>query len=676
MAGDIQVTLTTCPRDCYDGCGISVLSRDGEIATVTGNKEHPSNQGPLCAKCSIAYNGAWRDENARLLYPMRRIGDKGDARYERISWPQALDEIASKLDGIRREHGADRIAHTHYTGTCSLLAIDFPCRFFNHLGATEVEPDTICNNAGHTAWNYVFGNSLNGFDPRTIEDSKCVLVWGANPSVTAPHVNDKWLFGHDVKVIVVDPLKHDTAARADIHLQVRPGTDAALAYAMLHVMQRDKLLDEEFIRDHVVGYEEVEELIAQSTPEQGAAQTGVPAELIEESARLYAGGPSILWLGQGLQRQPRGGNVFRACAMLPAFTGNIGKPGTGAYYLNDTFSIAANRGRGQEYEPDDDEDDGPSISQMDLPQALNDAERIKAVVVWNSNPAASNPAQQEIARGLAREDLFTVVIDCFATDTASYADILLPAASFLEFDDLCASYFHLTLGAQVKVAEPMGEALPNQEIFRRLAAAMKLDGEELYESDDDMLRQEMDAMDIGLDWDELKAAGWAFASPQPLILWADGRYATPSGKIEIASEQAQADGLPLTPTAEIDAPAQGGRLRLLSPADKYLMNSSYGNDPGIRKRLGPATVAINPEDAAERNIEDGDRVELSNDGGTLILNAAVSELVPPGTLMSAKSRWVMHETGKANVNALHLPRKTDMGESTSVHGTEVSLQKA
>jgi len=676
MNSDIQTILTTCPRDCYDGCGILVLRKAGKIATVTGNREHPSNQGALCAKCSIAYNGAWRDENARLLYPMRRSGSKGGGEFKRISWQQALQEIAARLTDIQQTSGAEKIVHSHYTGTCSMLAIDYPNRFFAHIGATEVDPDTVCNNAGHVAWNYVFGNSLNGFDPRTIKDSECVLVWGANPSITAPHVHDKWLFGNDVKVIVVDPVRHETAAKADIHLQIRPGSDAALAFSLLHVMQRDGLLDEDFIKDHVIGYDQVKAEIANCSPERAAAQTGIPVDLIEKAARLYASGPSIMWLGQGLQRQPRGGNVFRACAMLPAFTGNIGKAGTGAYYLNDTFGMAANKGLADDYEASDTDDAPASISHMDLPDAINDPEQIKAFIAWNSNPAASNPAQEKTLRGLSREDLFTVVVDCFLTDTARHADIVLPAASFLEFDDLCASYFQLTFGAQVKAMEPLGEALPNQEIFRRLAAAMKLEGEELYEQDEEILRREVEELDLGLSWEELKARGWAYASPEPLITWGDGRYSTPSGKIEIASEQARKDGFPLAPVPDVDAIPADGYLRLLSPADRYLMNSSYGNDPGILNKLGPATVTISPQDAELRNIAEGDLVSMSNDTGKLTLTARVSDIVLPGTVVSAKSRWIMHETGKANVNVLHTPRKSDMGDSTSVHGTEILLQKA
>ncbi len=675
-----ETVLTTCPRDCYDGCGIAVVLRDGEISRVAGNRDHPSNRGPLCGKCSAAYNGAWRDQAARLLHPLRRSGKKGSGRFERIGWDEALDEVAANLRRISDHYGPHSIYNTHYTGTCSLIAGEFPNRFFSHLGATEVDPDTICNNAGHTAWNYVFGSSLNGFDPRTARDSRCIVVWGANPSTSAPHVDRHWLGGTKACVIVVDPVRHDTAARADIHLQVRPGTDAALAFAMAHVIQRDGLLDRDFIARHVEGYDAVAAAIEQCTPQWGHEVTGVPAGLIEKAAAIYAAGPSLLWLGQGLQRQPAGGNIFRACAMLPAFTGNIGRPGAGVYYLNSTFDIAARRGGSPEVDAGDQSDgagEGPvAVSQMDIPDLLQDPAAVRAYMVWNCNPVASNPAQDKMRRGLARDDLFTVVTDCFLTDTARYADIVLPAASFLEFDDLCCSYFHLTIGPQVKCAEPMGEALPNQEIFRRLARAMGFDSAELFEDDRSMIDDMLGRCDVGMTWPELKQKGWAYVSEEPMILWRDLRFATPSGRIEIASLKARDDGQPYAPVAAVDEAPAPEWLRLLSPADKHLMNSSYGNDTHVRDLMGPALVTINPQDAGARHIRTGDQVVLSNGNGELALTARVDDATLPGVLLACKSRWPGLETSDANVNLLHIPQKTDMGESTSVHGTQVKIRRA
>ena len=669
-----EIVKTSCPRDCYDGCGIAVVKRDGRISKVLGDPGHPVSRGSLCGKCAVAYNGVWRDSEARLLRPLRRSGPKGSGRFEAVGWDEALGEIAERLAGISREAGAGSILHTHYTGTCSVLANSFPERFLARLGATEAVPDSICNNAGHVALDYVFGDSLAGFDPRTARDSACIAVWGANPSFSAPHAHKHWLRESPARVIVIDPVRHDTAAEADFHLQPRPGSDAALAFGFCHVARRDGLLDRDWIAGHVLGYEEVEAAIARATPAWTAAQTGVEAGLIEEAARLYAVGPSLLWLGQGLQRQPTGGNVFRACAMLPALTGNIGKPGAGFCYLNDTAGIVARKGAAPVRRAGD-AAASPVISQMDVPAALCEPDRFQAYIVWNCNPLASNPDQARMQAALERENLFTVVVDCFATDTAQFADIVLPAASFLEFDDVNIGYFHLMFAAQVKCAEPMGESLPNQEIFRRLAARMGFDDAELHRTDSALIAEILDHSGLGLSWDELREKGWVRGSDEPLVLWREGVFPTPSGRIEIASARAEADGHPRTPLATVDPPPPDGRLRLLSPAGKWLMNSSYGNDARIRELMGEPAVTMHPDDARVRRIRDGQKVVLANDAGSLTMTAVVSDIVPPGVLLTDKSRWPGTQGG-TNVNRLHIPQKTDMGESTSVHATQVRLAAA
>ena len=681
MAGDREIIKTTCPRDCYDGCGIAVVKRGGKISKVLGDPDHPVARGALCGKCAVAYNGVWLDPEARLLHPLKRTGPKGSATFERISWDEALATIAERFHAIGRETGYDRILHTHYTGTCSALANGFPDRFFQRLGATEADPDTICNNAGHVAWGYVFGDSHTGFDPRTAKDSACILVWGANPSHSAPHAHKQWLKESPAKVVVIDPVRHETAAAADLHLQLRPGSDAALAFGLVHVLRRDGLIDRDYIDGHVLGWDDLQADIDRATPAWTAEATGLPVAQIEEAARLYGKGPSLLWLGQGLQRQPRGGNIFRACAMLPAVTGNIGKPGAGFYYLNSTMGILARGGAAPTYEPPAEPvpgerlDPSPKVSQMDVPELLNDPARVRSYVVWNCNPIASNPAQAKMRSGLARDDLFTVVIDCFPTDTAAYADIVLPAASFLEFDDVSTSYFHLVVGAQVKAAEPMGESLPNQEIFRRLATAMGFDEPHLHKSDREMIDRILEGSGTGVGWDALKAKGWVWGSKEPIVLWQEGRFPTPSGKIELASARARADGHPFTPTPEADPLPSGGRMRLLSPAGKWLMNSLYGNDPRVRELMGEATVAIHPADAKRLRIADGQPVTLTNEAGHMTLKAVVSDIIPAGSLLTDKSRWPGLEHG-VNVNLLHVPQKTDMGESTSVHGVEVELSAA
>jgi anaerobic selenocysteine-containing dehydrogenase len=677
MPGKKELIRTTCPRDCYDTCGIVVIRRGGEITKVLGDPGHAVSRGALCGKCALAYNGAWRDPEARLATPLRRTGAKGTSAkgtsaFEPISWDDAIAEVAGRLGAIAADPGPETILHTHYTGTCSHIAGHFPERFFNRLGATEVEPDTICNNAGHVALGYVLGTSVTGFDPRTARDTACIVVWGANPSASAPHAHKHWLRETPGKVIVIDPVRHATAAEADLHLQPFPGSDAALAFALVHVIRREGLVDAAFVADHVIGWDEVEPVVATCDPAWGEAKTGVPAALIEEAARVYGAGPSMLWLGQGLQRQAMGGNIFRACAMLPAVTGHIGKPGAGIYYLNGGWR----RGLRGSYltAPQLRRGEASTVSHMGLAARLEDRARSRALVSWNMNVAASGPEQKRLHAALARDDLFTVVIDLFETDTARFADIVLPAASFLEFDDIITSYFNLTLSAQTKASEPMGDSLPNQEIFRRLAAGMGFNEPELQESDESMIAHLLGQVGVVEDFAALSEKGTVAVFDEPVIEFESLRFPTPSGCIEIASESAAADGHPRTPRPSADARPAGGALRLLSPASPWLMNDSYGNDTRVREQLGAAWVALHPDDAAERGLADGDDARLANETGSLTLRVTVSDVIPRGTALSHKGRWPGLEGERANVNALNPGLATDMGESTAVHGVEVTIE--
>jgi anaerobic selenocysteine-containing dehydrogenase len=640
---------------------------------ILGDPDHPVSRGRLCSKCAIAYNGVWQDTEARLQYPMRRTGAKGSAQFERISWDEALAEIASQFASVVDEVGAQAILHTHYSGTLSLIAYLFPGRFFHHLGASEVDPDTICNAAGHVAWSLLYGNSGMGFDPRTIEDSACVLVWGANPSHSAPHAHEHWLTETTAKVVVVDPVRTETAAAADLHVQPRPGTDAALAFGLLNQLQALGAFDEAFIDQHVAGGDEVAGMLDACTPQWTYEKTGVSPDVLRKAAELYAAGPALLWCGQALQRQATGGNVMRAAGMLPAMTGNIGKPGAGFYYLNYTPAFAG-IDMGKLAGADLIRSRGKTISHMDLGARLADSDEFKAFVVWNSNPLSSAPGQSQLREAMRREDLFTVVVDCFATDTAAFADIVLPAASFLEFDDVTFGYFHLLLGAQSKVNEPVGESLPNQEIFRRLAGAMKFSEPALFEDDRTLIDEIMQQWDPGFDFSQLKARGHVLLTDSAMPMYESLRFDTPSGKIEIASMQAEELGLPRVPLPHADAPVANGKLRLLTPASKWRLNDSYANDPHIIEQAGPATVSISREDAAEARIVDGQRVRLFNATGSIEMNARIDETLLKGTAVSYKGRWPGLEKSGTNVNFVHAPVKADMGDSTSVHGTEVSLQ--
>jgi anaerobic selenocysteine-containing dehydrogenase len=673
-AGD-EIVLTTCPRDCYDSCGIAVIRRAGRLLHIRGNPTHPVSRGTLCGKCSTAYNREWLDPAVRLTSPLQRSGRKGEAQFSRVGWDDAVGEIASRLTQIVDRHGADRILNVHYTGTISLLAGSAPMRFFNRLGATEVAPDTICNMAGHVALRYVYGSSVDGFDPRTAKDAACIVVWGANPSASAPHAHDHWLPEAPGKVIVVDPIRTATAAAADIHLQPFPGSDAALAFALLHVIERDSLVANDFLDRHTLGWDELRPLLAPCTPEWGQQVTGVPADRIVEVARCYARGPSLLWLGQGLQRQATGGNVMRALAALPAVTGNLAKPGAGILYLNGNAAIrgidesmvtGAHLGRSVPR----------ALSHMDLPSVLEDRDRARALIVWNMNPAGSSPNQTQLRQALSRDDLFTVVIDLFATDTTAYADFVLPAASFLEFDDLVLSYFELTVSAQRKAMDPLGESLPNTEIFRRIARAMGYTEPEFEESDAQIISRVLQGGALGETFATLSAKGSVWSPATPVVQFSDLKFATPSGRIELASGQAEADGYPRVPQPWADRRPDGGRLRLLSPAHTWLLNTSFGNVSRVTSRIGPAAIVLHPRDAQMRGLSAGDHVVAKNATGSLELTVAISDEVPQGVALSHKGRWLSVEPAGANVNILNPGIKSDMGDSTAVHSVEIELSPA
>ncbi|MDA1189313.1 MAG: molybdopterin-dependent oxidoreductase [Chloroflexi bacterium] len=667
-----EIILTTCPKDCYDSCGIAVIKENGAITRVRGDLNNPINRGALCGKCAVGYNGVIRDPKARLNTPLKRVGAKGEGKFEPISWDEAIDTIASRLKGIVADKGPEGIVYAHYTGTMSKIGYSFPTRFFNRLGAVEVEPDTVCNMAANVSLDYTLGTAQVGFDPRTVKDANCVVVWGGNPSHSGPHMHKHWFQEAPGTKIVIDPVRHATAEKADLHLQLRPGTDGALAFAMLHVLRRENLIDRKFVGSHVLGWDEIEPMLDACTPEWGESITDVPAAQIEEAARIYGSGPSLLLMGQGLQRTYFGGNAYRACVALAAATGNYGKPGAGTLFINTDGKI---RGMDGDYvtAPQLRRTPRKAVSHMDVAGLLESPDNYDAFLCYNINPVASNPEQTRLRRALTRDNLFTVVVELFQTDTADYADIVLPAAGFLEYDDLVTGYFNLTVGPQSKAMEPIGESLPNQEIFRRLARAMGYEEPELYEDDRSIIDYLLKDTSFNGTFEDLQKMGTHFVTDEPVIQFPDLKFPTPSGKIELYSEQAEKDGFPRVPQPLYDERSKQGYVRLITPASDWLMNDTFGNDPRIIQELGAATVAVNPRDAKRLGLREGDDAKLSNETGELVLKVKVSEQVRPGVVLSHKGRWLKNERGRANVNVLNPGHKSDMGESSAVHGIEVAI---
>ena len=669
---------TTCPRDCYDTCGIVVTPGTNGRVRVTGDPDHAVARGALCAKCGVAYNGVFQDTRERLLSPLRRNGPKGSGGFTPVSWEEALDETATRLCAAIAKHGAESVLTMNYSGTMSLLASAFPNRFVNAIGASVVDYGTICNRAGKIAWELLFGTGSQGFDPRTAKDASCIVLWGANPAHSGPHAHRHWLGDSPARTVVIDPVRTPTAAGADLHLKPRPGSDAALAFALLNALDELGAFDEAFIAAHVEGADEIRVDILRCTPEWAEPVTGVPARDIRAAAELYARGPALLWCGQGLQRQPRGGNVMRAAGLLPAMTGNVGKPGAGFYYINDVAELA-----GVDYDYLEAshlrkghvrKGQARAVHALELAARLSAADEFKAFMVWNTNPLASSANLHKLREACRREDLFTVCIDLFLTDTARYADLVLPSASFLEFDDVTAGYFHLNLGVQAGARPPVGDSLPNQEIFRRLAAGMDLSAPELFEDDAAVLDRVLEQVGYPGSFDDLRRDGVFWLNgEEPVIAFADGRFPTPSGRIEVASTRAASQGLPRCPVPDADAPPAQGRFRLLSPASMWRLNDSYANDSRLARRSGAAELILNPDDAAVLGITTGAELCVANAAGALVLTARVSDEVPRGSVLSYKGRWPSREADDASINLLYDGAASDMGESSAVHGVEVSL---
>jgi anaerobic selenocysteine-containing dehydrogenase len=441
----------------------------------------------------------------------------------------------------------------------------------------------------------------------------------------------------------------------------------------MHVARREGLLDEKYIAEHTLGFDQIIPEIEKATPEWAASVTGVSAEKIEEAGALFGRGPSMMWLGQGLQRQTRGGNIFRAALTLAAVTGNFGKPGAGIYYLNGAHTKGVDLGPVLApelcgpYHPD-------PISHSDMAEYLEDPARSRALMTWNNNILASSPSQARLRAALKRDDLLTVVVDIFETDTAAHADYVLPAASFLECDDIVSPYFNnYTISAQARAMEPIGESLSNQEIFRRLARAMGYDEPQLQEDDRSVIDHMLGGTPFVGTFDDLKKIGTAVLYDEPRNMFADGKFATPSGKIEIACDALAALGHSLVPEPHADAPPGEDKIRVLSPASEWLVNSSYGNDDEILKRLGEPKALLNPDEASRRGLEDGADIVLENNAGSLPLKVELSDDVPEGVALVHKSRWPGNSPGGVNVNVLYDGAKSDFGDSTAVHSVEARI---
>lgn len=659
----------------------------GRATRVQGDPEHPVTQGFLCTKVNRYVERTY--DPGRVLVPMRRVGAKGEGRFEPASWDEAIDDIARRLGAVIDEHGSESVLPYSYAGTMGLVqGSSMDRRFFHRIGASLLAR-TICAAAGTEGWKHTYGERM-GPTPEEVEHARLILLWGTNTLTSNPHLWPAVLRARErgARVIAIDPIRTRTAAQCDAHIAIRPGTDAALALGMMNVIFRDGLDDREFLHDFTVGWEALPEHVSRWTPAATAQETGVEPAAIEALAREFAQTrPAFIRLNYGLQRHAGGGMAVRAISVLPAVTGAWREVGGGAT-LSTSGAFRMNSPALER--PDWIRPGTRTINMIRLGEALTRADAgvggspVKALVVYNSNPAAVAPDLGAVRQGLRREDLFTVVLEHFQTDTADYADWLLPATTQLEHWDIHASYGHLYVTLNRPAIEPLGEALPNSEIFRRLARGMGLTDPEFDDSDVDLIRQALASGHermADVTFEHLLRDGYARLNmPRPFLPYATpGEFRTPSGRIEIRSERLKELGF--DPMPSYVPPADGATdvanrypLTLLSPPEHPFLNSTFANVPTLARAAGPARLLIHPTDAAERSITDGVRVKVRNDRGSFHAIARITEDVRPGVTASYGVRWPGRSEGGKTVNDTTSQREADLGGGAVFYDNRVEVE--
>lgn len=673
-----------CPHDCPDTCAMLVTVQDGRAIKVQGDPNHPITNGFLCSKVSRYVERTYHD--GRLLYPARRIGAKGEGKFERISWDEALDEIATRFKHISAEYGAQAILPYSYAGTMGLLHYgSMDRRFFHKLGASLLDR-TICATAGMVGYRYTIGASV-GTDTEAFADAKLIILWGTNTLTSNVHL---WTFvkqarKHGAKLIVIDPWRSRTAAQADQHIAPLPSTDAALALGMMHIIFRDNLHDQAYLDDYCIGGDELKQRAADYDPAKVAEITGLDVATIEQLAHEYASTqPAVIRINYGLQRHAGGGMAVRTLACLPAVSG-AWRDVAGGIQLSTSGAFPLN------YEALERPDLIPAgtrtINMTELGNALTELSDppVKGLFVYNSNPASIAPDLERVRSGLQRDDLFTVVHEQFYTDTTRYADIILPATTQLEHVDLHKAYGHFYMGWNSRAIEPLGEAIPNTEVFRRLAAKMGFD-EPCFKDDDEMIaRQALDVDHAALDGitlESLQEHGWQRLNvPRPWAPFAQGNFFTPSGKCELYSEQMARDGFdPLptyTPPRESAATnprlAERYPLTLISPPAHHFLNSTFVNV--LSRFEGEPTLEINPIDAIERNIDDGDMVLIRNDRGGFKAKAIVTERARQSVVIAPSIWWSALTPDGRNANHTTPQGLSDMGGGATFYDNLVEVER-
>jgi anaerobic selenocysteine-containing dehydrogenase len=681
-----MLVRTACPHDCPDTCGMLVTVENGVAVKIQGDPSMPFTQGTLCTKVAHYLERTYSPD--RLLHPLKRAGPKGSGRFDRISWDQALDEIAARLKPLA-EHSPESILPLNYAGTMGMVQYSsMDRRFFHRLGASILDR-SLCSSAGKAGIKATLGGSV-GMDPERFDESKLILLWGANPVVSNLHLWSRVQEAkrRGAKVIAIDPYRSLSAEKCTQHVALLPGTDGALALGMMHVLIAEDLIDRDYIARHTLGFDQLAERVRQYTPEWTARTCGLQAGEVVQLARDYGSiKPAAIRLNYGMQRHAGGGIAARTVACLPALTGAWRDAAGGIVLTTADF-----------YGFDHAALERPDLLGGRKPRVINHAQigdaltarehPVNAVIVYNNNPVAVCPDSEKVLAGFRREDLYCVVMDSFLTDTADYADIVLPATTQLEHYDVHKSYGHLYVLANNPAIAPVGESLPNSEVFRRLAARMGFDEPCFRDSDEDICRTAIKSANPrmrGVEWEGMKQSGWQRLNvAERFAPFADGGFPTPSGKCEfysVALEKQGIDPLPFfNPPAESvqSNPALAGKypLAFLSPPARNFLNSSFAHLKRFRELEGEPRLEMHAEDAAARGIADGGRVRVFNARGSLALRARVNGKPRRGVVVAPSVWWKKHSPDGGNANNLTGQRTADLGGGATFYDCLVQVERA
>ncbi len=702
-----RVVHAACPHDCPDACGVLITIEDGRATHLEGDPAHPVTRGFLCAKVTKYLDRVYSPD--RVLYPMRRVkgapkgpsvpGTAAGQAFERISWAEALDEITSKLRQIAGEFGPESILPYSYGGTLGALnGASMDRRFFHRLGASQLDR-TICASAGAEGLLSVTGAKL-GTEPEQFAHARTIIAWGSNIHGNNVHL---WPFIEEARqkgarLIVIDPYKTRTAKCADWYLPINPGTDIALALGMMHVIINEGLYDADYVSRYTAGFDELKARVQEYPLDKVAAWTGISAVDIHKLATEYATQrPSVIRVNYGIQRSENGGSAMRAVAMLPCLVGSWKEVG-GGLQMSTSGAFGLNKPALEMPELMQKALGRPArvVNMSQLGSALNSLDNppIKALFVYSSNPAAVCPDSNAVVRGLQRPDLFTVVHEQFMTDTADYADIVLPATTFFEHKDLQGAYGHYYLQVSTQAIEPLGECRSNVDLFRELGQRMGFDDECFRESVDSMIDRALESPNPWLkgitrerleheDHIRLNFGGNgsnASAAEQPFLPFKNGNFPTASGKALFYNEELKRLGLDpvlaFTPPEESRHGAQAVKfpLELLSRKPDNLLNTTFSNLPTVRKmeRL-MGMIEMHAADAEPRGIHDGDPVRAFNQRGEIVLQARVNGSVPPG-VVATRLDWARLRPEGRNINVLTSEKLTDMGNAATFYSVCVEVE--